>query len=293
MKRFAKALPFFFALVACTIVDDDNKKHKNAEPAPFELVPAMDALSWNLFTKGDASLEKSSSEGKIAVLGSASFLDLAVATIMPEDEDRCDLAVKGNLTFTRGTVYQGRICVEGSLKTEKLGAKFPGTDEVDSPLDEQASDLTSLSQALAQLSPQETISSNSLNGQPTYVKLRAESEETLTTFEFLQSASSYITGIDVSAPPESSVVLNFSGKAWDLSKLAVQLTRIRATNVIYNFPEATSIKMTNSSLLGTVIAPQATIAFNQSQVIGSVFSTNIRGRGRFVLKPYIGELPEE
>ena len=277
--------------VMCTVDEGQKGSPNPKEISPHELRASIPALGYNLFATANADLWDSSTQGPVAILGSAKLKDFAIGLVMPEDEARCDLSVKHNLNFTRGSVFQGRICVEGKFVSEELGTKFLGSDVLPVEIGSYGKSTTDIANRFASMQSFQSFNAVALNAKKTYLKLDATTQEGLVSFRLRNDTNPLIEGIDILGSDKVSIVLNLYGDSWDLSKIGINLRGIKETNVLYNFPDAKILVLNDMTILGSIIAPKASVTFLRSSIVGSMFCSAIVSDSRFVLKPYTGITP--
>jgi ligand-binding sensor domain-containing protein len=101
---------------------------------------------------------------------------------------------------------------------------------------------------------------------------------------------SQANNFEVNAPNGSVVVVNISGS--DVSWTGgATVNGTSKENVIYNFYQAHNITIQGIAVLGTILAPKATVDFVSGVQYGQMICKNLTGQGQFNLAPFIGNIP--
>jgi choice-of-anchor A domain-containing protein len=87
-------------------------------------------------------------------------------------------------------------------------------------------------------------------------------------------------GLQVAGQAGSTVIVNVTGDEASFSNMQVQLSGgIEASNVLWNFVDATSLKLSNVGWAGTILAPWALVTFNNGQLTGAMIAAGLKGTG--------------
>jgi hypothetical protein len=66
----------------------------------------------------------------------------------------------------------------------------------------------------------------------------------------------------------------------------------KAQNVLFNFSEAKSLDLNSISIMGSVLAPNADVKFNNGHINGNLIAGSLSGNGQSNLHLFKGEHPE-
>ena len=109
---------------------------------------------------------------------------------------------------------------------------------------------------------------------------------------FNLSASSYIGDtINITAPLGSTVIVNVSGTSDSFNGGSLILNGVTASNVIFNFANATSVSLASYAFNGTVLAPLANFSGNGGQIDGQLIAASAQGTTEFHNDIFSGDLP--
>lgn len=245
------------------------------------------AKNYNLFVIQDANQPSSDTEGKVAVGRDASFGNYSMGDKLPENSG--DVLIVGrDLTFTSGRVYNGNV-VYGNNTNLPIGlTSIDGTLRKDNVINFAAAKtyLENLSASLA---------AYTVNGITKFQFSTLSCEGTdpyLNVFKVSVADLNNARTFNVSAPNGSAVLVNVEGDGiiWS-GGLEVYGTAIN--NVLYNFYQATNIKISNIDVRGTVLAPFAAVDFPSGVQNGQMICKSLTGRGQFNFAMFFGNIPPD
>ncbi|QUL54527.1 DUF5057 domain-containing protein [Paenibacillus tritici] len=288
-------------------------------PAPTQVVrvaPLGLAKDFSLFIRGNIN-RTGGIEGTIAAGGDVTTSGSGIASAFTGDPHTLDaLVVGGNLNFSNDSV-NGNVVV-GGTSTIASNVSIKGELKQGNPVDFAAEFkfLQEQSDALAALPD---------NGQST----RYNWGETLlkgtnATNVFTIDGQSITNTVGIDVPKGSTVILNVTGAnavlqntsfvfcssnrtiddykySMDSCKGADKYTNseleLQRTKVIYNFynktngtiDTATRLKINSIDIEGTVLAPRASIEFNNGRVYGTLIGASLDGGGTPMNVKFTGE----
>ncbi len=250
----------------------------------FDLGPAKD---YNLFVLQDLNQPSSDTEGKVAIGGNATLTNYSVADKLPQNSG--DVLIVGKtLIFNSGRVYNGNVVYGLSSNLPKDDASIDGTLRQENIINFSAAKtyLENLSQ---------TLSGYSMNGLYTfqYGELALTGiDPYLNVFKIKGTELSQANNFVIDVPNGSAVLVNIDGNdvSWT-GGLEVRGTAI--SNVLYNFYQATSLKVWGIDLRGSVLAPFADLNFVEGQQNGQMICKSMTGRGQFNNTLFFGNIPAE
>ncbi|MBL9122619.1 MAG: choice-of-anchor A family protein [Planctomycetaceae bacterium] len=291
------------------------------------LGPAGD---FNLFLFGDNTQFNSDVEGRLAVGGNVDFTtkNSSFTVGSKSDPNGINLVVGGNFknqwnTLTGGMIVNGNVDwmgptitgavnVNGNADFHNSGGSIGGPVNVVGtytrpqwgfppnaaspvvtplPFDFAAvqSYLQSESAYLASLAPN---GSKSIQFQQVHLTAAGPAEGLYTfnvTGAELTAAAGH--GLFISAPAGSTVVVNVDGAANNFNSMGIFLTGVDRQHVLYNFSQSTSLFIDSISIEGTILAPYASVNFNNGQINGTIIANNLTGGGESHLHLFQGTLP--
>jgi choice-of-anchor A domain-containing protein len=248
-------------------------------PAVYDLGVAAD---FNAFFFDSMNAFTSDVEGRVAVGGDAKFYAYGIGDRLTNSHgQRDDLIVGHDLDFTYGQVFYGNI-VYGNDAT-LTGVGIPnGDDRQESGVVDFASaeaELSEMSAALGAEAPNggTRFSRGNLNLRGTHLQL----DIFTITPEQLSAARS----INVFVPVGATVVINVPGDAVSFQNLGLHLRGVDCAHLLWNFYEADTLSISGVGLMGSVLAPDAALSFNNGQIKGTVIAESMTGNGQFNLCP--------
>jgi choice-of-anchor A domain-containing protein len=110
---------------------------------------------------------------------------------------------------------------------------------------------------------------------------------------------------NILAPEDSTVLINVTGEVVSMSGFGFFFNgedcnnsnvhmgcRGKAQNVLFNFSEAKSLDLNSISIMGSVLAPNADVKFNNGHINGNLIAGSLSGNGQSNLHLFKGEHPE-
>jgi choice-of-anchor A domain-containing protein len=94
--------------------------------------------------------------------------------------------------------------------------------------------------------------------------------------------------LNISAPAGSTVLVNVVGSPAQMANMGFNLTGVSAANVLYNFCDATQLRISGVGVRGTILAPQAHVVFNGAEITGQLIAGSLEGNGQLNLNPFAG-----
>ena len=243
------------------------------------------ASDHNVFTFGNFTSSGSDTEGRMAVGGNANLTNYSVGSNLASSGGNT-LVVGQNLTFASGQVNKGNAVYGTGATTSNFGIPN-GSLLQGNPINFSAAQaqLTSLSGQLSGISP---------NGNFTnyYGTLQfVGTDANLNSFTVTAAAVNSANGIQISAPTNSTVVINIGGTSIDFDYFGISIANTDKQHVIYNFYEATTLNIAGISVLGSVLAPLANVNFSNGNVEGTLIANNVSGQGEYHNYQFLGTLP--
>lgn len=247
------------------------------------------AKPYNVFVLENIVQPSADTEGKLAVGGNANLSNYSVGDKLPNSNGAEDvLVVGGNLYYTSGRVYNGNVAYGG---LSNLPIYAVSIEEGTLRHDNSVIDFAAAKTYLENLSTQ--LSGYAVNGTTTFqwgtVNL-THNDPYLNVFTVNGSDFNAAHTIEINVPNGSAVVVNILGTTinWH-GGLFVNGTAMN--NVLYNFPQATSLTVSGIDIKGSVLAPFAALNFAAGIITGQTVVKSMIGSGQFNLAPFLGNIP--
>lgn len=245
------------------------------------------AKDYNLFLFEDIEARNSDIEGKAAVGGNAFFEGYSIGT-NAANNGVPSLVVGNDLTFTNGQVNNGDVVYGGTANLTSVG--IPNGQLVEgNPIDFTAAEqlYTDYSAQLASLAATGTTTVST--GE---IELSGTNSD-LNVFSLDGAALSAASRFTLSAPSESTVLINVTGSDVSAQNFQFSFNGIDNNHVLFNFTDATRLTLDGISFQGSAIAPYAELEFNNGNFEGNLITRAVRGFGEFHAEHFEGDdLPE-
>lgn len=257
----------------------------NSSASPIDLGPAK---GYNVFVLKDINQPSSDTEGKMAIGRDAFLANYSVGDKLPSSSGTVDALIVGrNLTFISGAVEGGNVVYGNSTNLPIYPVSYvDGTLRQDSPID-FASAAAYLQNLSAELSVHPVNGTTTLEWGGVFMN---GTDPFLNTFSVNGSDLSTANNVEINVPNGSVVLVNVNGNtvSWG-GGFVVRGTAIN--NVLYNFYEATSLKIEGIDVTGSILAPFAHVNFVTGVQNGQMICKSLEGRGQFNNVQFIGNIP--
>jgi len=221
---------------------------------------------FQFYVLGNMNLNGNNISQRAAVGGNATFTGTSIAGSTASDPS--SLVVGGNLTYNNGGSIAGGALVGGTSTAPAYLNAAAGQTSL--PIDFTAENLRlkNLSTTLGAMTATGTAESKwgglFLTGTNT----------DLNVFTISASLLSQTSWFSVNIAQGSQVLINVTG---DTVNLSGGLNFYTASNILWNFSQATSITAGGVSLGGTVLAPYASMQGNGGSIAGDLIVGNFNG----------------
>ncbi|ODU01960.1 MAG: hypothetical protein ABS79_01020 [Planctomycetes bacterium SCN 63-9] len=261
------------------------------------MVPSSQAGSlgvagyYNEFIFNDSTRSNVSTQGQVAIGGNATFNNFTIGTGITKSniQGTNSLIVGGNLGGSQAVLSGYGNAEYGSKSINRIyynGGGSGSSGKETEFFSSAQSYLQDESKYLATIDATGTtkiqwggITLSGTDGQ-------------LNVFDLSGSDLSKANQFTIDAPSTSTVVVNISGTSDSMANFGFTLKGgIEASHILYNFYEATSLKITNVAVQGTVLAPFASVNFNNGQVNGNLIASSLSGTGTTLNNLFAGNLP--
>lgn len=227
-------------------------------------------------------------EGRIAVGGSASFFNFGGASQIGADSQK-ELVVGGALAWTNGQLGQGGTgqgLVQGAVATSSFGGSI-SNGPVSGVVDFTAAQVELLTKSAewGALTANGTANYQSWGG---YFLNGTDSD--LNIFSISAANLATTNTFNLTAPTGSTVLINVYGSAATFQNAGISLNGVTAENILFNFVDAGSLTMQGIGIKGSVLAPKASVNFNNGHIDGQLIVSTLYGSGESHNKLFQGNL---
>ena len=218
------------------------------------------ASDYNLFVLGNLNVKSSDTEGRVAVGGNATFDSYSIGADAPSNT--VNLVVGGDLTagVNGGGATNGLTIVGGTATFShwsSVGLQPPGTPL---PVDFAAeqTQLDALTTTLAGYAATGTISTPWNGG----IELTGTSSG-LNVFDLSGALLSHANTFILNLAPGGTALINVDGTADSFSSAGTFINggangaTTYASDILWNFSDATTLSFANIGIVGSVLAPNA------------------------------------
>lgn len=223
------------------------------------------ASAYNLFVLGDMKMSSSDTEGRVAVKGNATLGSYSVGA--KASSSTVNLEVGGNLVAHGGST-NGKTIVGGTTSYQNWSTA--GLQPAGTPLTvnfaAETTRLDWLTTDLAGLTPNGTASTPPWGGQYTLTGTNSA----LNVFDISGAALAHTNTFTLNLTPGSIAVINVDGTADSFSNAGITINGGNASDVLWNFSQATTLSFSGINLLGSVLAPNADYLGGWGQLNGEL-----------------------
>lgn len=234
---------------------------------------------FNLFVFEDVS-GLSHTQGAVGAGGDVSAQSFGInnvsfstaGLVAGEDVNLQNGAVTGDLHYGGGASLPQSVNITGDVLND---------DPID--FDDARSQLIQMSALLTQYGANGTTSVYSWGG-----VAFSGSDDTLNIFEVESDALNATNSIWFEAPAGSVVVVNVTGETVDMSNMGISLGGLSLSNVLWNFPQTTSLSLRSISFKGSGLAPLADVEGYWGNFEGTLVAKSFTGPMEFHDVPFEG-----
>lgn len=224
---------------------------------------------WDNFTSLSSTVE-----GRVAVGGNLSLQNFSVGDKLDPNKLHDVVTVGGNVTFPSGRIYYGNLNAGGSVTGVgdavrfgmAQGAVIRGNSALDIDFTGEREYLQELSTKLATLPANGTVKM-----QWGGLELKGDCTSNSQVFNVSGADLGVAHTFAVSCIPSgATVVFNVTGTSVTIKSMGMQSLTTLRDKVLFNFPQATSLKMTSVGIEGSILAPFAQVDQPAGRVDGQV-----------------------
>lgn len=219
------------------------------------------AGDFNLFVLKDMNVQGSDTEGRVAVGGNATLQSYSVG-VPHGAPDAVNLVVGGDFNAISGST-QGETIVGGAANYS-AGWSAAGLQPSGTPLPvdfaAEAIRLADLTETLAGYAENGTVAYENWgasDGTHSYQTTLTGTDATLNVFNLDGFKASDTNTFTINLTPGSNALINVSGNAGLIWSAGIFINGGDASNILWNFSDATSLSFYNIDLRGSVLAPHA------------------------------------
>ncbi len=249
--------------------------------------PLGQADGFTVFVLENYQANNTDCTGRVAVGGDAQFNNVGVGSGLPNSSGaRDDLIVGDDLLWNNGQNFNGNTQVSDEVSLTSVGTPNGSVGaSVDVDFSGAKDDLEALSDALAAVEADGTVVRQW--GQ----LFLTGSQSEVNVFDLDTSDFYPCYGLHIDVPAGASVLVNVSGAIVALNWFQPFLTGVAADHLFFNFPECTVFQMNGIGWKGSILAPRATMQFNNGQIDGGLVLKDLQGNGESHHLPFTGDLP--
>ncbi|HLO99943.1 MAG TPA: collagen-binding domain-containing protein [Fimbriimonas sp.] len=245
---------------------------------------------FNVIIRDNYIASNSDVEGRAAIGGNLEVQNYSFASGIGSTSG-VSLSVGGDFKYTNGQVFQGNVRTRDTTPTISgftvlNGSFFPASGLsvwVPTLVTEMVARSGFVGNASidgsTSLSSGGTLTLSGGSGSVRYFKVSAAQ---------LANANT----IKINAPSSATVVVNVTGSSVTMSNSGISLLGgVTESSVLFNFYQATALTVSGINIRGSVLAPQASLVFNNGQINGQVVAKSMSGNGEFHYDPFCGSVP--
>ncbi|MCX6151868.1 MAG: choice-of-anchor A family protein [Ignavibacteriales bacterium] len=246
------------------------------------------AKGYNVFVLYDINQPSSDTEGKMAVGRSAELGCYSVGDKLTNSNGAEDVLIVGeNLTYHSGAVYSGNV-VYGSSSNLPIYLVSINNGDVHqgNPIDFAAA-RTYLTNLSTQLSGYTVNGTTKFEWGGLFLK---GTDPFLNVFKVSGAELSSANNFEIDVPNGSVVLVNIDGV--DVSWTGgLVIFGTEKSNVLYNFYNASTLRIQGIDVRGSILAPFAAVNFVSGVQNGQMIAKSITGQGQFNNTQFIGNIP--
>jgi len=256
-------------------------------PVVFNASPLGEADGFTVFVLENYQANNTDCTGRVAVGGDAQFNNVGVGSGLSNSQgSRDDLIVGDDLIWTNGQNFNGNTQVSDDSTLTSVGTPNGSIgSSVSIDFDEAREVLSALSDELSEVAADGVVVRQ-------WGQLFLTGEDAgVNTFELDTSDFWPCYGLHIDVPAGSTVLVNVSGAIVSLNWFQPFLTGVAPDHLFFNFPDCTTFQMNGIGWKGSIMAPRATMQFNNGQIDGGLVLKDLQGNGESHHLPFAGDLP--
>ncbi len=225
--------------------------------------------------------------GRVAVGADAQFNNVGVGSGLTNSAGtRDDLIVGDDLTWNNGQNFNGNTQVSDDTTLNSVGTPNGSVgSSVSIDFGDAQSELESLSDDLAAVPADGEVVRQW--GQ----LFLTGTKNDINVFDLATSDFYPCYGLHIDVPSGSTALINVSGSIIAMNWFQPFLTGVTADHLFFNFAGCTVFQMNGIGWKGSILAPRATMQFNNGQIDGALVIKDLQGNGESHHMPFTGDLP--
>ncbi|KMY43500.1 hypothetical protein AC622_04020 [Bacillus sp. FJAT-27916] len=247
------------------------------------------AKDFNIFVFNNHTHQSSDSEGRVAVGNEAKYSNYSIGSSnqLVESKDRYDLIVGKKLSATGGSNFKGNT----AIGTDGVVVEYTMTNNnrvEGNPFKEDVIDFNSVYNDLKYKSQKwsQLTSNGEVEKVNTTLTLTGHDND-LNIFELTTEQLSYgeLWGLNLVVPESSTVLINVKGSSLKMGDYSIFLNGQTApssagSRILWNFTELQELQLQGFSMIGAILAPDATFTPSGSGQIN----------GNLIVKDFINSM---
>lgn len=245
------------------------------EPQPCTMDADLELVrGYNVFVTGDYVAGHSDIEGRLAAGGDIAVHRYSVGRMDPDGL----AAVAGLDLSAEDASFHGDVAAAGAIELRRVGlvrtggARGQAWNLLAEDFEEQAARLEAVSADLGQLAP---TARTQVSGRS--IRLIGE-EHRQNVFVVAAQDLARADRLDLAVPEGTDVVIRVEGEDLVFSNFAV-FTDTPASRILFHAPAARTVRIEAFRFWGSLLAPGASVDFDNGQFNGSLFARQFDGDG--------------
>ena len=262
------------------------------------------ASKYNIFILENINLRNTYVEGRVAVGGNATFLNVGVgAGIRPLPPYGTDnsLVIGGDINIIGGRNYSGNtVRNTGSTVLNNTMGRVNGAFIIGTPIyfDTKGEYLKYASIFWSRLSSNGDCNVNlgdlTLNGDDPCLNIFQINANKIAESDL---ELKQLDSINIEAPPGSTILINVTGiniafRSCQILRNGIAATRMDARTIIWNFHQASEWTNKTTAIYGSVLAPFARAKAIFSEINGNIIFKSLSGNAKIHNELFMGTLPK-
>jgi len=207
------------------------------------------------------------------------------------------LVARGNITLgnitrkTGGTVW-GSVLYGGTTFSDTPEVTYVNGTRPTTAYDD-AIDFVDASSSLLNMSKQVALYDAIKPASPSNHTIKfTGSDSELNVFSIPSTALSGVTVFQFNVPTGSAVIINVTGKtvsflnAGSTTSTGGSILTLNLQSVLWNFPDATTLTLTSTTILGSILAPKAATTVTYGAILGTVVAQSVNLNAEIDWSPY-------
>ncbi|MCZ2341134.1 MAG: choice-of-anchor A family protein, partial [Bacteroidales bacterium] len=260
----------------------------SATQAPLGPLGEAGAFNGFIFT---SATNLSDVQGRLAAGGAITVTSHGVGTqLTAADDGRDTIIAGGSLSISNGQVYHGNAVYGTTGSFTSVG--FPaGYAYKNTAIDFTSAQtyLTGRSDAWAAI-PATGTTTYTPTGSTWAIALTG-SDPSFNAFSIDGSKLWNASGLAITAPAGSTVLINVTGTTNRLQNFQTWLNGVDKQHILFNFAQTTALTITSFGVLGSVLAPRAAVSFSNGFIDGQLVAQSVSGNGELHWLPLLSACP--